>query len=50
MDRDRRSSLGAISAVTLMPYFPVWSFIYVAISVVVTYGLSAHFDEKTTAS
>jgi hypothetical protein len=44
------ASLGAISAVILMPYFPVWSFTYVAIAVMVIYGLSAHFDEKTTAS
>jgi hypothetical protein len=41
------ASLGAISAIFVMPYYPVWSIIYIAIAIMVIYGLSAHFDEKT---
>lgn len=40
------AALGAISAIFLMPYYPVWSFIYIAISIMVIYGLSAHFGEE----
>ena len=40
------ASLGAISAIFVMPYYPVWSIIYIAIAIMVIYGLSAHFDEK----
>jgi len=39
------ASLGAISAIFVMPYYPVWSIIYIAIAIMVIYGLSAHFDE-----
>jgi hypothetical protein len=37
--------LAAISGIILVPYYPVWALIYVAIAVTVVYGLSAHFDE-----
>jgi len=30
-----------------MPYYPVWSLIYIAIAVMVIYGLSAHYDAQT---
>jgi hypothetical protein len=40
--------LAAISGIILVPYYPVWALIYVAIAVTVVYGLSAHFDEATT--
>ena len=41
------ASLGAISAIFVMPYYPVWSLIYIAIAVMVIYGLSAHYGEQT---
>jgi len=44
------AAIGAVTAVTWMPYYPVWSLIYVAIAVMVIYGLSAHFDEVTATS
>jgi hypothetical protein len=39
--------LAAISAIFVMPYYPVWSLIYIAIAVMVIYGLSAHYGEQT---
>ncbi len=39
------ASLGAISAVILMPYYPVWALVYIAIMVMVIYGLTAGYDE-----
>ncbi len=41
------AALGAISAIFLMPYYPVWSLIYGAITIMVIYGLSAHYGEET---
>jgi hypothetical protein len=35
-------AIGAISAIWWMPYYPVWSLIYVFIGIVVIYGLAAH--------
>ena len=35
------SAIAAITAITWMPYYPVWAFIYIAIAVVVIYGLAA---------
>jgi len=29
-----------------MPYYPVWSLIYIALAVMVIYGLSAHYHEQ----
>ena len=40
------ASLGAISAIFVMPYYPVWSLIYIAIAILVIYGLSAHYGEE----
>jgi hypothetical protein len=40
------ASLGAISAIFVMPYYPVWSLIYIAIAIMVIYGLSAHYGEQ----
>ena len=42
------AGLGAISAIFVMPYFPVWSLIYIAVAVMVIYGLSAHYSEQTS--
>ena len=41
------ASLGAISAALVLPYYPVWSLVYIIIAVMVVYGLSAHYDQKT---
>jgi len=40
------AGLGAISGIILVPYYPVWALIYVAIAIAVIYGLSAHFEES----
>ncbi len=36
------AGLAAISAITWMPYFPVWSLVYIGLAVAVVYGLAAH--------
>jgi hypothetical protein len=41
------SAIAGITAITWIPYYPVWSLIYVAIAVMVIYGLTAHFDQET---
>ena len=41
------ASLAAISAIFVVPYYPVWSLIYIAIAIMVIYGLSAHYSEQT---
>ena len=41
------ASLGAISAILVMPYYPVWALAYIAIAIMVIYGLSAHYGEHT---
>jgi hypothetical protein len=35
-------AIGAISAIWWMPYYPVWSFVYILIGMLVIYGLAAH--------
>ena len=40
------ASIAAIIAIIWMPYYPVWSLIYVGLAVMVIYGLAAHFDEE----
>jgi hypothetical protein len=35
-------TLGALSAMTWMPYFPIWSLTYVGIAVLTFYGLVRH--------
>jgi hypothetical protein len=35
-------ALGAISAIWWMPYYPVWSFVYIATGMLVIYALAAH--------
>ena len=41
------AALAAISAMFVMPYYPVWSLLYIIVAVLVIYGLSAHYSEKT---
>jgi hypothetical protein len=40
------AALAAISAIFVMPYYPVWSLIYIALAVMVIYGLSARYGEQ----
>jgi uncharacterized membrane protein HdeD (DUF308 family) len=40
------AALAAISAIFVMPYYPVWSLIYIAIAIMVIYGLSARYGEQ----
>jgi hypothetical protein len=41
------AALAAISAIFVMPYYPAWSLIYIAIAIMVIYGLVAHYGEQT---
>jgi len=36
------ATVGAVSAVTWMPYYPVWSALYIGLAVLVFYALAAH--------
>src|SRR5689334_901945 len=36
------AAVGAITGITWMPYYPVWSLVYVGTAVLVFYGLLAH--------
>ena len=38
------AAIGAITAVSWLPYYPVWSLVYIGIAVLVIYGLIAHFE------
>jgi hypothetical protein len=40
------SAVAAITAITWMPYYPIWSLLYVAIALIVIYGLVARFGEE----
>ena len=35
-------ALGAVSAIWWMPYYPVWSLVYIFIGILVIYALAAH--------
>jgi hypothetical protein len=40
------AAIAAVTAVTWMPYYPVWALIYIGIAVIVIYGLAARFEEE----
>ena len=40
----------AITAASWLEYYPVWSLIYIGLSVLVIYGLLAHYDDRTTVA
>jgi hypothetical protein len=42
------ASLGAISAMFLVAYYPVWALIYIALAALVIYGLAAHYGDEAT--
>ena len=44
------AAIAAITAVAWLPYYPVWSLVYVGGAGVVIYGLLAHFGEEAPAS
>ena len=41
------AALGAISAIWWMPYYPVWSFVYILIAMFVIYALAAYGERAT---
>jgi hypothetical protein len=41
--------IGGLSGAVWLPFYPVWSLVYVGIAVLVVYGLAAHFEPATTA-
>ena len=41
------ATLGAVSAITWMPYYPVWSLVYIAIAVMVFYALARYGGRDT---
>jgi hypothetical protein len=43
------AAIGALSAMVWMPYYPVWSFVYVTLAVLVFYGLAAHGGRVSAA-
>jgi hypothetical protein len=43
------AALGAISAMILVPYYPVWALIYIIIAALVIYGLAAHYGDEAPA-
>jgi hypothetical protein len=42
------AGIAAITAVSWLPYYPIWALIYIGLSVAVIYGLVAHFGEVET--
>jgi hypothetical protein len=40
------AAIAAITAVSWLPYYPVWSLIYIGLSVLVVYGLIAHYEDE----
>jgi hypothetical protein len=42
-------AIAAISAIWWMPYYPVWSLTYIAVGVLVIYGLAAYGKREVTA-
>ena len=44
------ASLAAISAMFVIPYYPVWALLYIIIAVMVVYGLSAHYGNNGNAA
>jgi hypothetical protein len=40
--------IGGLSGAVWLPYYPVWSLVYVGLSVLVVYALVAHFEPAPT--
>jgi hypothetical protein len=43
------AAISALSAMAWMPYYPIWSLVYVFISVFVLYALAAHGGRETAS-
>jgi len=44
------AGLDAVAAIFVIPYYPVWALIDIAIAVMVIYGLSAHFADRAAGT
>jgi hypothetical protein len=44
------AGIAAITAVAWLPYYPIWSLIYIGLAVAVIYGLVAHFGRVETTA
>jgi hypothetical protein len=42
------AAIGAVSAIWWMPYYPVWSFVYIFTAMLVIYGLAAYGEREPT--
>ena len=41
--------IGGLSGAVWLPYYPVWSLVYVGLAVLVVYALAAHFEPAPTS-
>jgi hypothetical protein len=44
------AAIGALSAMPWLPYYPVWSLIYIFVAILVIYGLAAYGGSETVAT
>ena len=44
------AAIGGFSAMPWLPYFPIWTLIYITLAVLVIYGLLAHGARETAPS
>jgi hypothetical protein len=44
------AAIGGLSAMAWLPYYPIWSLIYILIAVMVIYGLAAYGGRETATS
>jgi hypothetical protein len=44
------AGIAAVTAVSWLPYYPIWSLVYIGLAVGVIYGLVAKFGEAETTS
>ena len=44
------AAIGALSAIWWMPYYPVWSLVYIGLAGFVIYALIVHASERETTS
>ncbi len=41
------AAIAAITAVSWLPYYPIWSLIYIGLGVLIIYGLLTHYAEES---
>jgi hypothetical protein len=44
------AGIAAVTSVAWLPYYPIWSLIYIGLAMAVIYGLVAHFSEAETTT